>query len=60
MAIETVVTLVVKYGDGRSRRIKIKGSALDKHAAGVLAKNRQQVGELPKGKIKSVRRVPTG
>ena len=58
--IETQVMFSVLYDGGRTARMKINGSALDKgdHAATANAKALQRVGELPKGKIKSVKRIP--
>jgi hypothetical protein len=62
MGVETQVSFVVEYDDGRTARIRINGSALDKgdDAAALIAKTRQRAGHLPKGKIKSVRRDPAG
>jgi hypothetical protein len=59
--IQTHIHFIVEYADGSSARMTIDGSLLDEgDVSRVIAAKRQQVGELPEGKIKSIRRDPPG
>ena len=62
MTIQTHIHFIVEYADGSTARMIIDGSLLDEgdDVARIIAGQRQQVGALPEGKIKSVRRDPPG
>ena len=62
MTMQTHIHFIVEYADGHTARMTVDGSLLDKgdDVAQAIAGERQQMGELPEGKIKSVRRDPPG
>jgi len=62
MSIQTEIRFVVEYEDGRRAVLKIQGSELDHGdvVAVTIARERQRRGEIPEGKIRSIRRDPPG
>jgi hypothetical protein len=54
------VMFVAEYEDGRTAEFSLDRfmASLGDHAARIIARERQDKGQLPRGEIKTVRRLP--
>ena len=59
MSRSTYIDFEATYVDGSTERFSIDSDTLRSgdHVAGMIARDRQREGELPPGKIESVKRV---